>query len=418
MRIIRTLEHSLPFDARTLRSEKRWLYRRAADRHAAVLGVGCRQLVESDDLGKAFEQWADLLGTGLPSVGFLAYDLREPLFGQQSRHLRSGPWPLVRWFIPEVMVHWEHGRTIFRGTDPAAVDALLERLSAPPGEAASSPWGPWALSTDKGAYLHHAARLLEHIQRGDIYEVNYCVERRAHLPGRDPHAAFMHGLRRTQATFAAFHAWDDRFAICLSPERFLWTAAGRVHCEPMKGTRRRMDDPALDRSIAAGLSNDPKERAENIMATDVVRNDLSRVAIAGSVTVPELCGVRTSGAVHQMVSRVEADLGDDRAVSDAVVACFPMASMTGAPKHRAMALIDLHEDQRRGLFSGSFGWCDTNGELDMNVVIRTVEYDARTGEARLVTGSALTAACDPEHEWEECSLKADSVIEALAHAGA
>lgn len=418
MQVVRTLEHILPFDARALRTERRWLYRRATDRDVAVLGVGCRRLVESDDPGEAIESWTDLVKAGHPSMGFLTYDLREPLFGQRSRHPRSGPWPLMRWFVPEVMVLWEDGRTRFLGTDPAVIDRLIARLTAAPPVVPSGPWGPWVLSTDKTTYLGHTARLLEHIQRGDIYEVNYCVERTGHLPGRDPHAAFMRGSQRTQAAFAAFHAWDDRYAICLSPERFLWTTAGRVHCEPMKGTRRRAQDPAVDRAIANELANDPKERAENIMATDVVRNDLSRVAAPGSVRVPELCGIRTTGPVHQMVSRVEARLDRDRGPADAVRSAFPMASMTGAPKHRAMDLIDRHEDQRRGLFSGTIGWCDGAGDLDLNVVIRTVEYDGLTGEARLVTGSALTAACDPESEWEECALKACSVIDALDDAGA
>lgn len=418
MRLIRTLEHPLPFDARALRKERRWQYRRAADREEAVLGVGCRMLVESDRPDQALERWRALLMGGGPSMGFLGYDLREPLFGQSGRHPRSGHWPLIRWFVPEVMVHWVGGRTHFHGTDPQAVDVLVQRLSTPVPERSMAAWGGWSLSTDKAAYLRHTAELLEHVQRGDIYEINYCVERRALLPGRDPHAAFMRACRMTQASFAAFHAWDDQYAICLSPERFLWTAGGRVHCEPMKGTRRRSSDPDADRALAVELALDPKERAENVMATDVVRNDLSRVAVPGSVIVPELCGIRSTGHVHQMVSRVEARLEDGRAPIDAVLAAFPMASMTGAPKHRAMALIDLHEDQRRGLFSGSFGWCDGAGDVDLNVVIRTVEYDARTGEARLVTGSALTAACDPEREWEECALKASSVINALGDAGA
>lgn len=398
--------------------EPRWLYRRAADRDVAVLGVGCRALVEGDDPGRSLERWRELLNCGSPSMGFLAYDLRGCLFGQFSRHQPTGHWPLIRWFVPQVMVRWERGRTHFLGTEQEAVDALLERLRAPVDELPSAPWNGWSLSTDKDAYLQHASRLLDHVQRGDVYEVNYCVERKAHLPERDPHAAFTRASQRTQAPFAAFHAWDGRYTICLSPERFLWTAEGRVHCEPMKGTRRRVSDPVADRAVAMDLANDPKERAENIMATDVVRNDLSRVAAQGSVVVPELCGIRSTGAVHQMVSRVEARLADGRAPFDAVLSAFPMASMTGAPKHRAMDLIDLHEDQRRGLFSGTMGWCDGVGDLDLNVVIRTVEYDARTGDARLVTGSALTAACDPEHEWEECTLKANSVIEALNDAGA
>lgn len=412
------MDHALPFDARTLRDEPRWLYRRAADRDTAVLGMGCAELLEVHDPATAFDRWRQLLHQGRPSMGYLTYDLREPLFGQRSRHVRRSDQPVLRWFVPEVMVCWEAGCTHFLGTDPKAVDRLIDRLHRPQDELRSQPWNGWTLTTDADAYLRHAGALLDHIQRGDIYEVNLCVERKARLPGRDPHAAFMTGMARSQAAFAAFLAWDDRYALCFSPERFLWTAGGRVHCEPMKGTRPRAADPVADRALATELAGDPKERAENIMATDVVRHDLSRVAAEGSVVVPELCGIRSRGAVHQMVSRVEARLAAGMTPADAVAAAFPMASMTGAPKHRAMDLIDRHEDGSRGLFSGTIGWCDARGDLDLNVVIRTVEYDARSGEARLMTGSALTAACDPRREWEECALKADSVIQALGDAGA
>ncbi len=416
MRTIRSLDHALAFDARALRGEQRWLYRSAADRGMAVLGVGCTDLLEVHDPDTAFARWRRFLQQGRPSMGFLTYALREPLFGQRSRHPQRTDQPLLRWFVPEVMVCWEKGRTHFLASDPKAVDRLIDRLSAPQEELRPEPWNGWELTTGMEAYLSHAGHLLDHIQRGDIYEVNLCVERRASLPGRDPHTAFMAGLRRTQAAFAAFHAWDQRYILCFSPERFLWTGGGRVHCEPMKGTRPRAADPDTDRALAAELARDPKERAENIMATDVVRHDLSRVAAEGSVVVPELCGVRSRGAVHQMVSRVEARLADDLLPADAVVAAFPMASMTGAPKYRAMDLIDRQEDQPRGLFSGTIGWCDARCDLDLNVVIRTVEYDARTGDARLVTGSALTAACDLHREWAECALKADSVIQALGDA--
>ena len=229
MRLVRTLDHPVPFDARTLRNEPRWLYRRAADRDEAVLGMGCRTLLETDETDQALEAWRVLLKCSGPSMGYLSYDLRGSLFGQSSRHPRTGHWPLIRWFVPEVMVHWVGGRTHFLGTDLAAVDELADRLCAQLPQEPVLSWGGWSLSTDKDAYLRHTAELLEHVQRGDIYEVNYCVERKAHLPDRDPHAAFLRAIRTTQASFAAFHAWADRHAICLSPERVLWPADGCVH---------------------------------------------------------------------------------------------------------------------------------------------------------------------------------------------
>ncbi len=396
----------------------RCLYRRAADRGIAVLGVGCSALLELHEPAGAWEAWRAFLRSGRPSLGFLSYDLRLALTGQRSRFPLADGTPLLRWFVPEVFVAWSVDGTAFWGDDPVAVDRLLERLREPQPALPTTPPATWTCASDRATYLERTGSLLTHIQRGDIYEVNYCVERNAQLGDRDPRSAFMAGMARTDAPFAAYHAWDGQHALCLSPERFLWTGEGLIHCEPMKGTSRRSSDPDEDQALAAALAADPKERAENIMATDVVRNDLSRVAVPGSVVVPELCGIRSSGGVHQMVSRVDARLAAGLTPAGAVEAAFPMASMTGAPKHRAMELIDQHEDQRRGLFSGSFGWCDAAGDLDLNVVIRTVEHDARTGRGRLVTGSALTAACDPEREWEECALKASSVTKALGHAGA
>jgi para-aminobenzoate synthetase component 1 len=166
--------------------------------------------------------------------------------------------------------------------------------------------------------------------------------------------------------------------------------------------------------LKAELAADPKERSENIMALDVMRNDLSQVAMPRSVKVEELCAVRSYPRVHQLVSTVTMQRRPGTGPFDVVNAAFPMASMTGAPKHRAIQLIDAFEDQRRGLYSGTLGFFAPDGTGDLNVVIRAVRYDMTTGLARLSTGSALTAQCDPVKEWEECAVKARSVIEALA----
>jgi para-aminobenzoate synthetase component 1 len=185
----------------------------------------------------------------------------------------------------------------------------------------------------------------------------------------------------------------------------------------MKGTQRRSPEPALDADIAAALSNDPKERSENIMAVDVARHDLSRIAAPGSVVVDELCGVKTYATVHQLVSTVRSRLREGFGPGEVLRATFPMASMTGAPKRRAMQLIEEVEDMRRGLFSGTLGFFLPDGTADLNVVIRTMTFNAATGHASLITGGAITAGSDPEQEWEECELKARSVLNAFGHAG-
>ncbi len=271
----------------------------------------------------------------------------------------------------------------------------------------------WERHVPKARYLANVEKLLGHIQRGDIYEVNYCTERSAFLPCFDPFAAFGRLVERTDAPFAAFYRRGDLFALCMSPESFLRIEEGKVTTRPMKGTRPRSPDVETDRALAEELARDAKERSENTMAVDVARNDLSRVAASGSVRVEELCSVKTYPNVHQLVSTVGALLATGVSNRDLLQAAFPMASMTGAPKRRAMRLIDEVEDSPRGLFSGCLGYQLPDGTLDLNVVIRTIMYDASTGRASLTTGSAITAQSDPEREWEECELKARSVLDAL-----
>jgi para-aminobenzoate synthetase component 1 len=257
---------------------------------------------------------------------------------------------------------------------------------------------------------------LDHIQRGDIYEVNFCTSRSATAATFDPFTAFESLLRRTDAPFAAFYRHGPCFAMCASPERFIAFDGHEVMGQPMKGTRPRYADELRDRQAAEELAADPKERSENIMALDVMRHDLARIAARRSVCVEELCVVRSYPRVHQMISTVTARMRQGVSPMDVLRATFPMASMTGAPKYRAMQLIEETEEGPRGWFSGSFGFFAPDGTGDFNVIIRTLLYHADDRTLRLTTGSAITALCDPEAEYEECEVKARSVIDALRDA--
>ncbi|MBK6893465.1 MAG: anthranilate synthase component I family protein [Flavobacteriales bacterium] len=274
----------------------------------------------------------------------------------------------------------------------------------------------WTRTTTKERYLEQVRKLLVHIHRGDIYEVNYCTQRTAQLPEFDPYAAFAKLLAHSDAPYAAFLRVGDHFALCASPERFIRIEGDRAISQPMKGTRPRGRSMAEDAALAEELALDPKERSENIMALDVSRNDLSRIAAPGSVQVEELCAVKTYKNVHQMVSTVSARIREGITPMDILRATFPMASMTGAPKVRAMQLIDEAEDMRRGLFSGTIGFFLPDGTADLNVVIRTLTWDASTGRASLISGGAITAASDPVQEYEECEHKARTVLNAFGHA--
>lgn len=351
--------------------------------------------------------WAGHLAFGHPAV----VDRIESRFGE-------GELPSASWWRPDLLLLGSGGNLRSAidvdGTAGRSVEEL--RSSGAPARAQTIPIA-WARRTSKERYLASVETLLGHIQRGDIYEVNYCTERTASLPGFDPFAAFSRLLARSDAPYAALYRRGDFFALCMSPEHFLRVQDGRATTRPMKGTRRRSSDPETDADLMNELANDPKERSENIMAVDVARHDLSRIAASGSVRVDELCAVKSYPNVHQLVSTVSADLRAGMQAWDVVGATFPMASMTGAPKRSALRLIDATEDMPRGLFSGSLGYQLPDGTLDLNVVIRTITYDASSGRASLITGSAITALSDPEKEWEECELKAMSVLKALGHVG-
>lgn len=409
MRITLQLDPARPLNWRALNEVQTLLYRRVADADRAVLGLGVRHTTEApqfDAHGRASD-W---------TFGHLAYDLLERLEPLCSRHPAHTGFATAAWFVPRWVLEWTPGRLQLHvhPEDEQEGRALVERLFAPAAHATASAQPLlWRETVDEAHYLARCAELMRHIHRGDIYEVNYCTERVADAPGLDPFRAFERLLHRSQAAFAGFLRSGDHFALCASPERFLAFRDKRVMGQPMKGTRPRSADPTEDLRLAMELANDPKERSENIMALDVMRNDLSRIAASGSVQVEELCAVHAHARVHQMVSTVSARLREGHTAYDAVLAAFPMASMTGAPKYRAMQLIDAAEEQRRGLFSGSLGFFAPDGTADLNVVIRTVLYDAASGRASLTTGSALTATCDPRQEWAECQLKARSVIEAL-----
>lgn len=383
-----------------------------ADQDREVLAVGELSVTEAPAFGADGKvlDW---------TFGHLCYDQRQALHGTTSRHAVEGKLPLSRWVVPRWVVEWSKGEVMLHVVqgDERAAKVFGDRLMSTKATVEEAVSGlSWACCTEREDYLLNARRLMAHIQRGDIYEVNYCIERIARNDRFDPFTAFGRLLRATDAPFAAFHRIGDRFALCASPERFLAFDGSRVIAQPMKGTRPRAKDTSEDDRLRNELLNDAKERSENIMALDVMRNDLASVAASRSVEVEELCAVRSFPRVHQMVSTVSSRIREGCTPFDVVLAAFPMASMTGAPKLKAMELIDEVEDRSRGLYSGTLGFFAPDGTGDLNVVIRTVLYDLASGRASLSTGSALTAACDPEREWEECELKARSVISALTDA--
>ncbi len=265
----------------------------------------------------------------------------------------------------------------------------------------------------KQQYLDDVRALQEHIQRGDIYEVNYCQEFYAENVAIDPLDVFSRLLELTDAPHSALVHHQGAWLLCGSPERYLRRSGSRLISQPIKGTVRRGATAEEDAALARQLQSDPKERGENIMITDLVRNDLARAGMAGSVRVDELCGIYSFRTVHQMISTVSAEVDTAKGLGHVLRASFPMGSMTGAPKVRAMELIDRYEHFSRGLYSGSVGVVEPNGDFDFNVIIRSIFWNANTGYLSVRVGGAITALSDPEAEYNECLLKAEAMVKAL-----
>jgi len=267
----------------------------------------------------------------------------------------------------------------------------------------------------KSDYLENATALQKHILRGDIYEVNYCMEWFAENTQISPPHIFQSLNAISKTPFAAYLSMENLHLMCASPERFLKREGTMLASQPIKGTTARHQDAVLDKAAAQQLKTDPKERAENIMITDLVRNDLSRIAKKGSVEVAEQCAIYPFAQVHQMISTVIASCAESTHSLDIIDACFPMGSMTGAPKQRAMELIERYETIQRGLYSGAVGYFTPNGDFDFNVVIRSLIYDASQKYLSTHVGSALTAAANVEKEYVECQLKAEAIKRVLAN---
>lgn len=268
-------------------------------------------------------------------------------------------------------------------------------------------------ATTKQQYLAKVRALQQHIQRGDIYEINYCVEFLAENIALDPVDVFLSLNRLSKAPYTALAKTGHEFIISASPELFLKKEAERLYTKPIKGTARRGATATEDEALKHALRHNLKERAENVMAVDVARNDLSRIAKKASVAVNKLCDIETFETVHQMVSTVSCDLKENTSFAQLVEATFPMASMTGAPKTRAMQLISQHENFDRRYYSGAMGLVDERGDFSLSVIIRSIFYDEQARRVSFGVGSAITYLSDAEQEYEECLLKAGTMMKAL-----
>jgi len=266
----------------------------------------------------------------------------------------------------------------------------------------------------KENYLKKVSKILEHIHRGDIYEANFCMEFFAEKAIINPLEKFLKLNEISKPPLAVFFKNNMHFLLSASPERYLKKVGELIISQPIKGTAKRFLDPIEDEKSKNQLASDPKERSENIMISDLVRNDLSRTAQKGSVKVEELCGIYSFEQVHQMISTITSKLDSQHSVIDVIKTTFPMGSMTGTPKFSVLKIIEELEETKRGLYSGAVGYFTPTGDFDFNVVIRSILYNQENKYISFSVGSAITSLSIPEKEYEECLLKAKAMREVLS----
>ena len=376
-------------------------------------------------------------GKGAPDIvagasGYVSYEAGA-LFERLPVPRASGPAaPDIELWFHDVALAFDHAErrcfivsTGFPETDPqsrtarreARVRFLSDWLSkaeeATPHPGLRVSREAWRSNMSRPIFEAAVARTRELILAGDIFQANIAQRFSASLPaGWDPLGLYAQLRTANPATFGAFVAGSDQTVLSMSPERFLRLRGDRAETRPIKGTRPRSADPKEDRRLAAELVASEKDRAENVMIVDLLRNDLSRVARPGTVEVPALCVLETYASVHHLVSSVTAQLRPDMDALDLLAACFPGGSITGAPKIRAMEIIHALEPDRRGVYCGAIAHFGFDGSFDSNIAIRTLVCAGN--EASFHAGGGITLLSDPAGEYEETLVKARRVFEALA----
>ena len=382
----------------------------------AILAVDAFTLIQTDyhnafeDLQQYQQNTKDWL------FGYLSYDLKNDSEDLQSNNFDGLDFPDLFFFQPkklfllkgnQVVIHYlnlcddeveEDWNTILSSTAYTTIESSVVTVQP---------------RISKESYIEKVTALLAHLYRGDLYEANFCMEFYAENATINPLEKFEKLNAISQTPFAVYFKNNKQFLLSATPERYLRKEGEHLISQPIKGTAKRFSDLNEDQESKEKLASDPKERAENIMITDLVRNDLSRTAQKGTVQVQELCGIYSFQQVHQMISTITSKLDDKYSLIDVLKLTFPMGSMTGAPKISAMKIIEELEATKRGLYSGAIGYFSPNGDFDFNVVIRSILYNQEKKYVSFSVGSAITSLSNPEDEYEECMLKARAMHEVL-----
>lgn len=342
----------------------------------------------------------------------LGYDLKNQFYNLYSNHQDVFDFPEILAFVPEQVIQLIDGKPIVLSGDSHITEytfTLIKKILSQ--ETFPYPSISLKSSIDKSTYIQQVQQVQSEIQYGNCYELNFCQQYVAEqVDSFDSFEVFLNLYNQTKSPFSVYFHFESWEVMCLSPERYIQKTGRKLISQPIKGTVRRGKDIDEDIVLQDKLKNDSKEKSENVMIVDLVRNDLSKIASKGSVTVDELFGVYQFETLHHMISTISCELKPDISFTDCLRATFPMGSMTGAPKKKVMELIEKYESFKRGLYSGSIGYILPSGDYDFNVVIRSLFYNNYLKTLSCAVGSAITIKAEAEKEYEECEVKVGNLL--------
>lgn len=379
-----------------------------------ILAAGCKKSV-SASAGNAFDTLQQFYNNRSGWIfGHLGYDLKNEIEALGSENPDGIGFSDMFFFEPELVIKLGQKAVEITGTgDPESVFNAIEQEQLPPDTATGSSIKPGSRFT-RDSYIETVKKIQEHIARGDCYVLNFCQEFFADNILIKPVEVYKKLLTISPNPFSALYRVNECWCLCASPERYLKKEGSSILSQPIKGTAsRHLLDELKDEASRQHLRQSEKEKSENVMVVDLVRNDLSKICREGTVNTRDLFGIYSFPQVHQMISTVTGELEKDMDFSAIIKATFPMGSMTGAPKKRVMELVEQYERTKRGLFSGAIGYINPDGDFDFNVVIRSILYNMQNRYLSIQTGGAITFYSDAEKEYEECILKAKAMMQVL-----
>ena len=380
-----------------------------------LLTAGCKENVEMQ-AGKAFDALRHFYAANKNEwlFGHLGYDLKNETEKLSSHNADGIGFSDLHFFVPEVVLELNNTEVTIHCDDDAALifDAIIKCPTTIAETVKSSVVVKHKIEEEN--YIAIIEKLRQHILRGDCYEINFCQEFFATDADIDPLYIYNRLIQISPNPFSVFYKLYSRYCLCASPERYLKKEGNKIISQPIKGTsKRNLDNISEDKKAKNYLIESEKEKSENVMVVDLVRNDLSRICKPGSVKVDELFAVYSFPQVHQMISTVSGELEDDLNWIDCIEATFPMGSMTGAPKKKVMELIEQYEQTKRGLFSGAIGYVKPGGDFDFNVVIRSILYNDADKYISFQAGGGITYNSIAALEYEESLLKVKAMVKVL-----